>query len=106
MKQRTICMVARDIYYKRWTKQIQTFAPLVHDIDAPLENCWGFVDGTVRGVCKLGLINEVHVTVIKKSMPLNSIHLLHLGSWLAYGQVEDWRYDSTVMARYKLLSLL
>ena len=31
---------------------LRHFAAAIHDEGAPLENCWGFVDGTVRPLCK------------------------------------------------------
>ena len=33
---------------------LQVFANAIHDKRAPLENCWGFVDGTVRPLCRPG----------------------------------------------------
>ena len=33
---------------------LQVFANDIHDKDVPLENCWGFVDGTVRPLCRPG----------------------------------------------------
>ena len=33
---------------------LQVFANAIHDKGAPLENCWGFVDGTVRPLCRPG----------------------------------------------------
>ena len=31
---------------------LRHFAATIHDKGAPLENCWGFIDGTVRPLCK------------------------------------------------------
>ena len=32
----------------------ELFAEVVHTKQAPLDNCWGFVDGTTRLVCRPG----------------------------------------------------
>ena len=32
--------------------RLRHFAATIHDKGAPLENCWGFIDGTVRPLCK------------------------------------------------------
>ena len=34
--------------------RLQEYANAVHDAGAALENCWGFVDGTVRPICRPG----------------------------------------------------
>ena len=31
-----------------------SYAEVIHQADAPLEKCWGFVDGTVRPICRPG----------------------------------------------------
>ena len=33
---------------------LQNYADVIHNAGAPYTNCWGFVDGTVRPVCKPG----------------------------------------------------
>ena len=37
-------------------QQLEIFADKIHSKEAPLDNCWGFVDGTVRPVCRLDII--------------------------------------------------
>ena len=34
--------------------ELEKFAQTIHNIGAPLRNCWGFVDGTVRQICRPG----------------------------------------------------
>ena len=56
-----------DFIYRRWGHllttinqpwlspiNLQEFANIVHDKGTALENCWGFVDGTVVPVCRPG----------------------------------------------------
>ena len=33
---------------------LDEFARAIHQKDAALDNCWGFVDGTIRPICRLG----------------------------------------------------
>ena len=33
------------------THQLQKFTDAIHHKGAPLSNCWGFIDGTIRQVC-------------------------------------------------------
>ena len=33
---------------------LQEYADAIHDAGGALENCWGFVDGTVRPICRPG----------------------------------------------------
>lgn len=63
-----ICMIANhtmNFVYDNWhhllesfeqnwlsPEHLQTYANYVHQSGAPLDNCWGFVDGTVRPVCR------------------------------------------------------
>ena len=32
--------------------QLQMFADAIYEKGVPLNNCWGFIDGTVRPVCR------------------------------------------------------
>ena len=34
--------------------RLQEYADAIHDAGGALENCWGFVDGTVRPICRPG----------------------------------------------------
>ena len=34
--------------------QLERFAQTIHNAGAPLPNCWGFIDGTVRPICRSG----------------------------------------------------
>ena len=31
---------------------VQAFADAIHDAGRPLQNCWGFIDGTLRPCCR------------------------------------------------------
>ena len=40
---------------------LQMFANTFYQRGSPLENCWGFVDGTVRPICRPGEKPDNHV---------------------------------------------
>ena len=55
------------LFYKNWgflmrnmkqnwlsRRNLELFAEVIHTKGAPLGNCWGFVDGTTRPVCRPG----------------------------------------------------
>ena len=44
-------------FQQNWLSQqhLEHFANMVYDKGAPLDNCWGFVDGTVRAISRPGI---------------------------------------------------
>lgn len=36
----------------RLVPRLEYFAQALQEWGCPLENCWGFIDGTVRGICR------------------------------------------------------
>ena len=38
---------------------LQTYADRIHQMGAPLQNCFGFIDGTVRPICRPGAMQRV-----------------------------------------------
>ena len=119
-----MCMVvnqAMNLIYANWNRlltdfnqnwlsprNLQIFADRIHQSGAPLQNCWGFVDGTVRPVCRPGRGQRQVYNGHKK------IHALKFQSVVApnglianlYGPVEGRRHDSAMLARSGLLPLL
>ena len=87
---------------------LQRYADSVHGSGAPLTNCWGFIDGTVRQVCKPGRNQRTLYNGHKK------VHALKFQSVAApnglcanlYGPVEGRRHDSAMLARSGLYTLL
>ncbi|CAB4042201.1 Hypothetical predicted protein [Paramuricea clavata] len=116
-----ISNLAMNFVYDRWGRLLQTFeqewlspanlqqyAHTIHDHGAPLPNCWGFIDGTVRRVCRPGQHQRVLYNGHKK------VHAIKFQSVVApngmcanlYGPVEGKRHDSTMLARSRLLESL
>ena len=81
-------------------QQLEIFADKIHNKEAPLDNCWGFVDGTVRPVCRPGHNQRIIYNDHKR------IHALKFQSIVApnglitnlLDQVEGCRHDSAMLA--------
>ena len=79
---------------------------MIHNKNAPLQNCWGFVDGTVRPVCRPGENQRVLYNGHKR------IHTIKFQSVVApnglianlYGPVEGKQHDSGMLAESGLLT--
>lgn len=41
-----------DYVFDEYSHLLAHFAAAIHDEEAPLENCWSFIDGPVRPLCK------------------------------------------------------
>ena len=89
-------------------ENLQRFANAIHENGAPLENCWGFIDGTVRPVYKLGegqtqLYNghkRIHSIKFQSIVAPNGL-IANL-----FGPKEGRRHDSYMLVRSGVLPLL
>lgn len=116
-----ICNEGMNFMYDNWRHLLQTFnqewlsrenlqqfSNVVHNAGSPLDNCWGFVDGTVRRVCRSGRNQRVLYNGHKK------VHAIKFQSVAApnglvanlFGPIEGRRHDSTMLARSGWLQLL
>ncbi|KAL3214088.1 hypothetical protein MRX96_035014 [Rhipicephalus microplus] len=52
----------------RWMnlQNLQLFSQAVHQKDAPLKNCWGFIDGTARRICRPSKLQQEHYSGHKR----------------------------------------
>ncbi|CAB3993938.1 Hypothetical predicted protein [Paramuricea clavata] len=88
--------------------RLQEYANAVHDAGGALENCWGFVDGTVRPICRPGENQRVMYNGHKR------IHAIKFQSVVApnglianlYGPVEGKRHDAGMLRMSGLLDQL
>ena len=86
-------------------QQLRTFADAIHQKGGALTNCWGFVDGTVRPICRPGMHQEVMYNGRKR------IHTLKFQSVTApngliahlFGPVEGRRHDAYILRESGLL---
>ena len=93
-----------------WLSQrnLAFYANSMHNAGAPLENCWGFVDGTVRPVCRPSKHQRLLYNGHKR------IHAIKFQSVVApnglianlYGPVEGRQHESGMLAKSRLLTSL
>ena len=87
---------------------LQLFANFIHSKGAPLDNCWGFIDGTVRPVCRSQQMQRVIYNGHKR------VHAIKFQSVVApngmivnlFGPVEGRKHDSGMLACSGLLTKL
>ena len=88
--------------------RLRHFAATIHDKGAPLENCWGFIDGTVRPLCKPDENQRILYNGHKR------VHGIKFQSVVApnglitspFGPVEGRRHDSGMLVDSGLLQEL
>ena len=79
--------------------QLEIFAEAVHDKGAPLNNCWGFIDGTVRPICRPGENQRILYNGHKKVHALKFQSVVAANGLIAnlFGPVEGRRHDSGML---------
>jgi len=119
-----ICMVTNEVMnhiYDRWhhllsdlnqpwlsPANLERFAEAVHDRGAALDNCWAFVDGTVRAISRPGENQRVLYNGHKKIHALKFQSVATPNGLIAnlYGPVEGKRHDSAMLRMSDLLNQL
>ena len=90
------------------TTELEKFAQAIHNVGAPLTNYWGFVDGTVRQICRPG---EMQRTVYNGHRRVHAIKfsaIVNPNGLVAnlYCPVEARRHDSGMLGDSVILPLL
>ena len=87
---------------------LQTYADVIHEAGAPYTNCWGFVDGTVRLVCRPGNLQRSLYNGHKRVHAIKFQSVVAPNGLIAnlYGPVEGRRHDSGMLADSGLLPQL
>lgn len=119
-----ICIIKNqvlDIVYALWHHLLTTlnqpwlspanlkiFADSIHAKGGALQNCWGFIDGTVRGVCRPGVHQRTLYNGHKKIHSLKFQAIAAPNGLVAnlFGPVEGRRHDSGMLADSGLLEKL
>ena len=93
-----------------WLSQqnLQIFYDTMHDYDAPLDNCWGFIDGTVRPICRPGENQPIVYNGHKRVHSIKFQSVVAPNGLIAnlYGPVEGRRHDSGMLGDSGLLGKL
>ena len=79
---------------------LQSYADAVHQAGAPLTNCWGFIDGTVRSICRPGESQRIVYNGHHRVHALKYQSIACPNGLIAnlYGPVEGRRHDSGMLA--------
>ena len=87
---------------------LQHYADIIHEKGASLESCWGFIDGTVRPICRPGQNQSVVYNGHKRVHSLKFQSVVAPNGLIAnlYGAVEGRRHDSGMLGDSGLLNLL
>ena len=87
------------------THQLQEFADALHHKGAPLSNCWGFIDGTVRPICRPSQKQRNLYNGYKRIHAIKFQSIAAPNGLIAnlYGPIEGKRHDNAMLAEYRLL---
>ena len=87
---------------------LQIYANAIHDKGGALDNCWGFIDGTVRPISRPGENQRILYNGHKKVHALKFQSVVAPNGLIAnlYGPIEGKRHDSGMLAMSRLLGKL
>ncbi|XP_066928677.1 uncharacterized protein [Clytia hemisphaerica] len=85
--------------------KLQEYADAIHAKGAALENCWGFVDGTVRPICRPGEHQRIVYNGHKRVHALKFQSVVAPNGLIAnlYGPMEGRRHDCALLNASGLL---
>ena len=119
-----LCMISNAVMnelYQTWNRlltdlnqdwlspnHLEEFAAAVHNRGAALDNCWGFIDGTVRPICRPGQNQKCLYNSHKKVHAIKFQSIAAPSGLVAnlFGPVEGKRHDSGMLARSGVLNQL
>ena len=84
---------------------LQNYADVIHAKGAPLQNCWGFIDGTVRPVSRPGKNQRVLYHGHKHVHAIKFLSVVAANGLITnlYGPVVGKRHDSGMLGKSGLL---
>ena len=84
---------------------LQTFTEVIKEKGAALQNCWGFIDGTLRPISRPGRNQRVMYNGHKKVHSIIFQSIATPNGLIAnlYGPVEGKRHDSAMLAQSQVL---
>ena len=87
---------------------LKMFADAIHNKGAALDNCWGFIDGTVRPICRPGEHQRIFYNGHKRLHAIKFQSVVTPNGMIAnlYGPTEGRRHDSGILAMSGLLNQL
>ena len=87
---------------------LEQFAAAVYTKGAPIKNCWGFIDGTVRAICRPSQNQDIVFNGHKRVHALKFQVVVSPNGLIAhmYGPIEGRRHDSALLAESGLMNEL
>ena len=84
---------------------LKTYADIIHAKGAPLNNCWGFIDGTVRATCRPEKDQRLLYSRHKRKHGLKYQSVVAPNGLIVnlFGPIEASRHDSFMLAKSGLL---
>ena len=78
---------------------LQLFADAIHTKTAPLDNCWGFIDGTVRPCCRPAINHRIVYNGYKRVHGIKFQSVVTRNGLTAnlFGPVEGRKHDSGML---------
>ena len=105
----TIVILLHD-FNQAWLAQnkLEEFAAAIYDKGAALDNCWGFIDGTLRPCCRPGQYQRYLYNGHKRVHGIKFQSVIAPNGLIAdlFGPVEGRRHDSGMLAISNLLPRL
>ncbi|XP_078321381.1 uncharacterized protein LOC144621637 [Crassostrea virginica] len=89
-------------------EHLRLYADAISDIGGPLPNWWGFIDGTVRPICRTSINQKLVYSGHKRVHGLKFQSVVILNGLIAnmYGPIEANRHDSAMLRISELLPKL
>lgn len=89
-------------------EHLQQYADAISDIGGPLQHCWGFIDGTVRPICRPSVNQKLVYSGHKRVHGLKFQSVVIPNGLIAnmYGPIEAKRHDSAMLRMSELLPKL
>jgi len=80
-------------------ESLRMYADAIHAKGAALDNCWGFVDGTVRAICRPKVNQRVLYNGHKRVHSLKFLSVVAPNGLIAnlFGPVEGGRHDAAML---------
>ncbi|XP_071944737.1 uncharacterized protein [Antedon mediterranea] len=87
---------------------MERFAAAIYDSGAAIDNCWGFVDGTVRPICRPGEHQRIVYNGHKRVHSLKFQSVVTPNGLIAnlFGPIEGCRHDAFMLRESNLLQQL
>ena len=89
-------------------EKLQEYALKIHSKGAPLDNCWGFIDGTIRQVARPSINQKIMYSGHKRKHGYKMQSVSAPNGLIAnlFGPIEGSRHDSFLLGQSGLMELL